>query len=353
MSNETKSSWLVRLGSFCIAALLLYLGLRGVDLEAVWQSLTQSNWWWMIPIVGITVISHWLRTVRWILLLEASPSSESSDLTDQTRTPISTWHTFLAVMVGYMANYAGPRLGELIRTGYVSKRQNIPFSTVLGTVVVERSLDMLAFGIALLSVPLVFSSQIAALFDLLVQPLTQWLADTSTLALAFSILGITLLFVLGGWFLWKGIGANGSRIKRFASQFRGGVLSIFHTGKTGLLVLQTISMWLCYGLMAYLPFLLLDQANLFNIGPMQAWGIMLIGAIGVIIPSPGGIGTFHYITIQALGLLFAMPQTDAATYAILAHSGQMLLYLLLGFFGFLILGSSIPKADKSAGTQPL
>jgi len=92
--------------------------------------------------------------------------------------------------------------------------------------------------------------------------------------------------------------------------------------------------------MAYLPFVLLGQNSSFEISFIDAWGLMLIGAIGVIIPSPGGIGTYHFITIQSLALLFTMPQAEAASYALLTHTGQMLLYIIVGFAAMLFLGAT-------------
>ena len=126
-----------------------------------------------------------------------------------------------------------------------------------------------------------------------------------------------------------------------ADDFRQGFLSLARTGRAGRIVLQTLAMWICYGFMAWLPFVLLGQNDLFGIGPFAAWGIMLIGAVGVIIPSPGGIGTYHFITIQSLSLLFAMPQEAAASYALLTHTGQMLLYIVSGFLGMLFLGATL------------
>jgi len=245
-------------------------------------------------------------------------------------------------MIGYMANYAGPRIGEVIRAGNVSRRVKLPFTGVFGTVFVERILDMAAFGLFLLTIPLIFRRQTAELWHLLSDPLWAFYDQTNSVwIIGLGALG--LAFVIFLWVAVPKIARNPkSKVLRYFNQFRDGVLSAGRTGKPLKMTILTLAMWLCYGLMAYLPFVLLGLDLPFHIGPVEAWGIMLIGAFGVIIPSPGGIGTFHFVTIQSLGMLFAMPNTDAATYALLVHSGQMLLYLFLGTLGILYLGT-IPE----------
>ena len=345
--REVTTKWLVRLGSFGFAGLLLFFALKDVDLDLVWAALKTANYGWMVPLVIITLGSHWLRAVRWKMFPEVLPDRQHKNR------PISTWNTFISIMIGYMANYAGPRLGEVIRTGNVAQREKIPFSSVLGTVFVERLLDMVFFGVALLSIPFVFPSQTSDLWHLLTSPTLNLIQDADLLWIIVGLVVILGCAGIVGFLLLKAARNPASRLMKFVRQFKSGLLSLLNTGKPGKIWALTLLMWACYGLMAYLPFVLLGQNEAFNIGLIGAWGIMLIGALGVIVPSPGGIGTFHFVTIQSLGMLFAMPETEAATYALLAHSGQMLLYLLVGAIGILYLGSNLSSVSKnpSSGTS--
>lgn len=331
----------IQIGSFVVAGLLMWLALRGVDFNAVAHSLAQANYWWLLPIVTVTLLSHWLRAVRWSLFLDVTSTSNAAATSDVVDAPVSRANAFASVMVGYMANYAGPRLGEIIRTANVARQERRPFSTVLGTVVVERLLDMATFGVLLLTLPLVFADQIGDLWSLLTAPFQSWIEASSTIVL----IGLSVALVLGAgagmWFLVRGINDPSSRLGALAEHFREGVLSLIRTGKPVQIIGYTVGMWVCYGFMAWLPFILLGQHIAFGIGPIAAWGLMLIGAFGVIIPSPGGIGTYHFITIQSLALLFSMPQTDAAAYALLTHTGQMFIYIAAGFFGLLFMGSRL------------
>lgn len=336
MASRAKE-YLIHAGSFLIAGVLLWLALRGVEFEAITAALLHANWWWLPPVVIVTLLSHWLRALRWSLFLDVTTDKEGQ-LPEQA---VSRTNTFVSVMVGYMANYAGPRLGEIIRTANVARSEKRPFSTVLGTVVVERIVDMVTFGVLLLTVPLVFSNQMGALWALLSAPISEWLAGSSTGLLLILALGAAAGSLVGLWFLIRGINRPSSRLAGLAERFREGILSVIRTGHPWKVVSFTLLIWVCYGLMAWIPFIMLGQHDLYGIGPFAGWGLMLIGAFGVIIPSPGGIGTYHFITIQTLGLLFGMPQTEAATYALLTHTGQMLLYIGVGFIGLLFMGASL------------
>jgi len=335
--RELTSKWLLRVGSFVLAGVLLWLALRNVDLAEVWAILSVAHYVWMLPLALITIASHWIRAVRWKIFLEALPQHQS-----HTK-PISTLNTFLSIMIGNMANYAGPRIGEVIRIGNVSRREKLPFSAVFGTVFAERVFDLATFAIALISVPIIFSQQIAELWRLLIQPIHSLLLKISVVWWFSGLVLMVGLFVGAVLFVVKAAKRPDSKLFRTLTSFKDGILSLVKSEQRVRIGLLTIGMWACYGVMAYIPFLLLGQADIYQIGPIEAWGIMLIGVLGVILPSPGGLGTFHFVTIQSLGLLFAMPNTDAAAYALVSHAGQMLFYILVGTIGILYLGNVDPK----------
>lgn len=342
MAVMNRDRW-VHIGSFAVAALLLWLALRGVDLDTMTSTFLDADYRWLIPVIFVTLLSHWFRAVRWALFLDVTPATSGI----ASPKPVSRSNAFVSVMVGYMANYAGPRLGEVIRTANVARQEKRSFSTVLGTVVVERVVDMITFAICLITVPLIFTDQIGPLWVLLTDPLQTWLSSASP-ALLVSIVIVGLIgLAIGVRFLVKGLSGSSSRVARLAERFREGLLSVTRTGRTVQVILLTGAIWVCYGFMAWLPFLMLGQHVTYGIGPIAAWGLMLIGAVGVIIPSPGGIGTYHFITIQALGLLFNMPQTEAASYALLTHTGQMLLYIAVGFAGMLFLGATFSTSSET------
>lgn len=93
--------------------------------------------------------------------------------------------------------------------------------------------------------------------------------------------------------------------------------------------------------MAYIPFKMLHLAAPYDIGLLDAWALMAIGALGIVVPSPGGIGSYHYITIQALVHLYGLPEAPAATYAVLTNGAQLVFYTLAGGVAVLYQGSGL------------
>lgn len=345
--KPTTRTWLVRGGSFLLAGGLLYLALRGVDFEAVGTALARVNWWWLVPMAAAILLSHWLRAVRWRILLHTLAGTPASSrlVTDRL--------AFMATMIGYMANYAGPRLGEFVRGGAVAARTDLRFSAVFGTIVVERVLDTATLAVTLLTVPLIFGSELLRVWDMLWQPVSGLIAGLS--ATLWILIGLAVFGAIAAA-VWLIIPVFKSREEvgnekdqsapvRILLAFRSGFGSLARTGRPVSIIVLTAAIWFLYGVVAWIPFIMLDLAGPYGIGLLEGWGLMQIGAIGVVIPSPGGIGSYHYIMIETLEILYAMPETAAATYALLVHTGQMLLYIAVGFVAILILG-------RSGGIQP-
>lgn len=337
---------LFQVGSFALAGGLLYLALRGVDFAQVGRDLARASWAWLVPLAVITLASHWLRAWRWTLFLDALPAETAPDR------PVSVRGAFGALMIGYMVNYAAPRLGEVVRTANVSSRYGVRFSAALGTVVVERVFDVAVLALAFLTVPLVFAGRLTPLRELLLEPAALW-ADR----LPLGILSLVAAAVaVAGFLVYRRLvladdGRPSGRVRRALGAFGDGVRGILRTPHRGVLAGTTLAMWACYALMAWLPFLLFGYEQSYGITLTDAWGIMLIGAIGVVLPSPGGVGTYHYITIQTLVLLFAMPQAEAATYALVAHAGQLVLYVTVGFASLVVQGGGLKALLRGGASE--
>lgn len=315
---------IIQIASILLAALLLWLALRGVEFGRVWQDLKAAQWWWLVPMIVATLLSHWLRAWRWTLFLDELPAEDR----ETARIPVAS--AFAAIMVGYMANYAAPRLGEFVRTGNISTRFRLRFSSVLGTVAVERIVDMATLGLALLSVPLVLGDRLSAMSDLLASSMESW--RTTLLAEWPLFVAVALALAVGSAIGYRRLRRAGNgRIRRILRSFVDGLRSVARTSRRGQLVGTTILMWICYGVMAWMPFIMFGFDQAYGVTFLHAWGLMLVGALGIVVPSPGGIGSYHFITIQALVLMFAFPTSEAATYAIISHAGQLVLYVVAGF----------------------
>src|SRR4051812_4786074 len=125
-----------------ILGLLQYLLFLGLGIFLLWLTLRKSNWEeiktdiitanfiFLIPATFMLLISHLSRAVRWKILME--PLGYKPSLLN----------TFLAVMIGYWANLAVPRLGEVLKCTILGRYEKVPADKLVGTIVAERAFDV-------------------------------------------------------------------------------------------------------------------------------------------------------------------------------------------------------------------
>lgn len=318
----------VRAGFIALALGLFYLALRGVSLQEVLTALKQGSYAWLAPLVAVTLASHVVRAWRWQELLRALP--------ERPLVPLKT--AFGGVMIGYMVNYALPRVGELVRCTHVAGLAKLRLGAVFGTVVTERILDVLALlaGLAVSLVLLLDRAHIVQ--DTLLGPAIQSLsALQGTVPILVALAAVAA--AIGAYVLLRrGLIPTG-RLKEIWQSFRDGLMSARHSSRKTGLVLSTALMFLLYVGMAYIPLFMFDIARPYALSFLDALAIMFIGAVGVVVPAPGGIGSFHYITRVTLVSLFGVPAPLAVTYAVFVHGAQLVMYALLGLLIILVQGT--------------
>src|SRR5438067_9320997 len=145
ISNFKRLSMRSKLLSFIKFFLLLALSLglllfafRGMDVKKILQQSLHANVFWVLVSATFSILAIVSRAYRWNLLIESAGHSS----------PLKK--TIYAVMIGYFANLAFPRLGEVTRCGSLSRAENIPFTSLLGTVIVERLVDLVSLFACLL-----------------------------------------------------------------------------------------------------------------------------------------------------------------------------------------------------------
>jgi hypothetical protein len=92
--------------------------------------------------------------------------------------------------------------------------------------------------------------------------------------------------------------------------------------------LLTAGLWSSYIAMAGVPFSMLPGSGLENLGLVEALVITVVSSVGVIIPSPGGIGTYHLFVQKSLHILYGIPEIAGFTYALASHA---LVFLIVIF----------------------
>jgi uncharacterized protein (TIRG00374 family) len=232
----------------------------------------------LIPIILMALSSHVIRAVRWKMLIEP--------LGYKPRTS----NTFLVVMIGYLANSAVPRLGEILKCSLLSKYEKIPTSPLIGTVVIERIIDLLTFGL-LIFITLVFQA------DIIGGELNNQLAiitQKNTIPIwAKGLIGIALILMItfSIRYLFKKYPNNKiiQKIKNISKELIQGVLTVKKIKNRSLFLLLTLAMWLLYLGQIYVGFQAIEATNHLSI--LAACSLLSIGTVAMI-ATPGGIGTF-------------------------------------------------------------
>ncbi len=268
---------------------------------------------WVVYFVGATLASFWLRMERWKLLAE------------HDRIPSRRRILLAGVMNGYAVNYAVPRLGEITRCYYVAKKEDKPVAAVMGTVVLERIIDLVVLFVLMMIVFFCVFTDSRLIIGLLGLDNTEELGGLYVKLLLVMIAGVLSIITV-----WWTIGYMArryvyvrsfrERLITFGAHFKAGLLSIRSIQHPFRFLLFTTGLWCCYILMAGLPFSMLPGSGMENLGLAEALVVTVVSSVGVVIPSPGGIGTYHLLVQKSLYILYGIPETAGFTYALASHA---------------------------------
>ena len=119
------------------------------------------------------------------------------------------------------------------------------------------------------------------------------------------------------------------------------------------LVWSTAAIWICYAVMTYIPLQMIGIASTYGLTLLDAWAMVALGAVGMALPSPGGTGSYHYAIIVTMTLLLGVPETPAATYALLTHAVQLVFLVVVGALCLFAQGASIaPPSETDPDATP-
>jgi uncharacterized protein (TIRG00374 family) len=322
-----------------LGVLFLWLVFRNLNGEEIMEEILHADYMWIVLCMIAGVFSHLTRAARWNLLINSMGHE----------TKLST--TFYAVMTGYLANTAVPRLGEVTRCGVLSKKGNIPFTELLGTVIAERMFDMIVMLLIIFSVILFQLGLVGEFVDKYVfAPLfSNFENNILPLIIVIVFLVSLIVFMILLWKKyrgWLGKYAFYQKLSKFAKGMVEGIKTIKRTKKKGLFLLYTVMIWSLYSLMIYLPFFSLEATS--HLDFWDAVTVMSIGSLGIVAPVPGGIGTYHFIVKAVLFELYNVPQSSAASFATITHAAQTLMIIVVGGLSFLMLFLQKNKTENES-----
>jgi uncharacterized protein (TIRG00374 family) len=310
-----------------LGVFLMWWVFKEQDFQGLADSLAKANYSWLLLSIACGLLSHLVRAMRWKVLMQ--PLGYQPTL----------WNTFHAVMVGYIANLAFPRMGEVSKCGSLAKKETLAVDKLLGTVVVERLWDL----ISLLVISLVVVFFNLTLFS---RPILDFVASKSGTinwwALAFIAVFVLVFLVSIPWMLRlirKKAGGNAwfIRLNDFVRGISEGFKAFKKMEQKGLFLLLTSFIWLLYWLMVYLCVFSIEATS--NMDINDGWMLLVVGSFGIVAPVQGGIGAYHAIMVAFLTHLphRTIVESDALVFATLSHANQTVMIIVVGFISLLIM----------------
>lgn len=356
-----------------VATFFIWLSLREVALRQVFDELGKIGYMWVIPYVIMVTLSNFARAERWKMVLD-----------DESGTKNKRFPLFAGLMYGYSGNLAIPRAGEFIRALFVAKSTGLETTKLFGTIVLERVIDVAIMLLMLLVTFLLLITDDTVLNQIFGKDGTSYiLAITSNAGLV--IIAAGFLAALGLLYYLKKVrkstsdlqaesinaeklnstqsietekvntdvdsaenqnlssvpgetanSTNGNKLRELLKNFIRGLISLRRLKNWPLFIFYTLFIWFGYVAMTLIPFYAFDLHIIYGFGWEQAFVITVIGAIGVALPSPGGIGTYHYLVQQGLVVLYQVPAVVALSYATIGHFMNMVVLLATTLIVFLL-----------------
>lgn len=327
-------SWQIWVG-LGISAFFLWLALRGLDLGAVGREVGSAQFFWLVPSVLVYFVGVYIRTWRWDYMLRPLKHIPVSRL-------------FPVVVIGYMGNNVYPfRAGEILRSYVLFRREDVPVSASLATVIVERVFDglvMLLFVfVALPFAPLPANAQ--------------WVRTTVNLASIGFFAAMAVFFFLAARpaFALDLVTKMTTplpdgfqmRLLDFAERFLGGLESLRNFRNVIMIFVTSIIIWL----LETAKYWFVMQAFDFNV-PFFVLMLMngIVNLATTLPSSPGYVGTFDTPGIATL-TLYGVQQSVATAYTLVLHAALWLPITVLGFYFMIREGYSWGELGRAMKTE--
>ena len=304
-----------------LACILMYFSFKNIDWNDFLEGMKSCSLTLVILSTIVSLIISYIRAIRWKILIYPLDRR------------IATRECFDGVNTGYLVNFIFPRAGEVTRCGVITGAGKASFESVLGSVVIERAIDMISMILIFIAVFIFEWKRFGDFLKINV---------LDNLAVKFGNVGfwITLVAIAAAIVLAILL------IRRYKAQIMknrvfGKILNILTGLKDGLLswrkmdlklrlkfIWHTIVIWFGYWLMSYLTIIAFPAMASFD--ATDALFIMLAGSLGWVVPVQGGIGAYHFIVALALTTIYGMTQTDGMVYATISHTSQSIMMILAG-----------------------
>jgi hypothetical protein len=297
---------------------------------SLWQKLRSDfknlHYGYVFATIFVFLISNYIRAVRWNMLLQ--PLGVAAQIRN----------TFSAISIAYMVNLVIPRAGEIARATSLMKSEEISFEKSLGTVITDRISDVIClFIISIFTILLAYDDIIGYFrknFNL-----ENRISNLSLYSLAEVFVAIMMMAGMI-FFVSKKFRQNKYAVKiyKLLDGISEGIKSISRLKNPILFVLLSFLMWFCYFTMTYLGFKAFEPTAALSF--KVALVVFFFGSLGIVFPSPGGMGSYHFLAMESL-TIYGISKADGFIYAnMMFFAINIFSCIFFGTLGMLMLKKS-------------
>ncbi len=284
-------------------------------IDKVWSDFQNSSLLWLGIVLLCYMISNISRSYRWKYLIDS--------LGYKTRLR----NVFHSTMLLYFANLGFPRMGEFVRAGSIARYEKIPFEKLMGTAIVDRIFDMLSFLLVFL---LAFALEYDTIWNFIVE--SRGGEETTQSGTPWLMILIVFAAAVAGVAYWKREVLRKlplvEKAEKLIVGFLDGVKSVRKLQNVPGFIFHSVVIWVMYFLMTYFCFSAFEPTA--HLGAKVGLMAFVFGSLGMIIPSPGGMGSYHALVVAAL-VLYGVAQADAFSFA-------MIIFFTINIFGNILFG---------------
>ncbi|MEN8137221.1 MAG: lysylphosphatidylglycerol synthase transmembrane domain-containing protein [Bacteroidota bacterium] len=300
---------------FLIGIALIYLVFKDADPKQMLTDLQEADYKWIILSFVMGYAAYISRGYRWLQLIEAMGYKAKAI------------NAINSVSITYFTNLALPRAGEVARATSLNQSEGIPVDKLLGTIVIERIIDMILLLSLIFLTVIVRYEDLINFFNTAISQKSGSSGEDSSFLLYFAITIVILIVV--AVVLRNSIKKTTlyDKIRSFLLGIKEGIGTIKHMKNKGMFIAHTLFIWFMYYMMVYVVFFAMPETS--NLTISDGLFIMAVGALGMVAPVPGGLGAYHGAVMIGLSLLGISTDTGRS-FAIIVHSTQTMVALISG-----------------------
>ncbi|HRN79883.1 MAG TPA: lysylphosphatidylglycerol synthase transmembrane domain-containing protein [Ferruginibacter sp.] len=334
-----------------ILQLLQYILFLGIGVFLVWwqlksmqptekedfiRSLKNVDYRMVIPVVIMSLLSHLSRAMRWKILLE--PLHYFPKLKN----------VFAVTMIGYLANAAVPRLGELMKCTFLARYEKLKVDKLFGSIILERTFDFVCFLLFIGITVLIQLDTVGAYFNDKISAIAGGNASFSWLnALLFLLTAAALLLFIRLILLRFPGNRFVQKVKGFIKGIIQGFAAIAQLKQQKAFVAHTLFIWAMYLLQVYVGFNAMQSTS--HLGMPAACSVLTLATLAMI-ATPGGIGSFPIFVMQTLAI-YLIPETQGKAFGWLLWGVNTGIVIVSGVLAIILLPYINKKNNRIITTE--